>query len=300
MINVAKIPQKESSEHYLGAANVIGLVNSEGLLRLRLSAPQAGYEVVARNTVPLNNALEIGDEVLVNGDIFNDMYVIGLLAAIDGQQKKTALNKLEMGDGSYALLDDTSVSPALKIFSKRNELLIEYDPDAGKTRINIDTGNLEFIARNGNIVLDSANSIQLKGQNIEILGQAGVQLGVLDTFGRLSSSFSLSSCATSLSAARLNVTAHLTELQLKETRFFGSKFRGKIEDSQLLVDKLSTVANTISEKAKNVYRSAEELTQLKTGRMRTLVASTFHLKAKNSYIKSQEDFKVNADKIHLG
>jgi hypothetical protein len=49
-----------------------------------------------------------------------------------------------------------------------------------------------------------------------------------------------------------------------------------------------------------MYNTVEQLSQLKTGRMRTLVKSTFHLKAKNSMLKSEEDFKVRAEKIHLG
>jgi len=300
MINVAKASVEENSEHYLGPANVIGLASDEGSLRLSLTGLYSDCQVVARNATLLDEPLRVGDEVLVTGDVFSDMFIIGLLTPHKRQQKQVELKELKVADGSSAVLDDALGSPALKLFSKRNELLIEYSPEEGKTRINIDTGDLEFITRKGDIVFDSERNIQLKGQGIELSSKSGIKLGVLDSIGRVASSFSLGSYAATLSSAKLTIVAQLGAFQLKETRLVGSKFRGKIDDSKLVVDKLSTVANSISEKAQNVYRSAEQLTHLKTGRLRTLVASTFHLKANKSYIKSQEDFKVNADKIHLG
>ena len=299
MMNVTELYPKEMSTNYLGPAKVIESGENEGVVRVGLMAHQEKSEVSARITAPFIGSLEEGDEVLVAGDIFSDMYVIGMLASVKNH-KTTGPEKLEIGNGAYAMLDETSESPALKLFSRRNELLIEYDPESEKARINIDSGDLEFMTRNGDIVFNSANNIQLKGQNIELAGRSGVRLGVIDTIGRLASSFSLRACKTSLSSARLTITAQQGEFQLKEIRFVSSKFLGKIENSQLIVGKLSTIANSISVKAKNVYKTVEQLTQLKTGRMRTLVDSTFHMKAKKTYMKSQEDFKVKAEKIHLG
>ena len=299
MNNVAKLYPNDRS-HYCGPATVIELADSEGRVSVRLLEFKDTLEISARITVPLIDTLNLGDEVLVTGDVYREMYVIGLLATMTAHQQEPSLTQLDLGNGAYAVVDATSATSALQLFSKRNELLIEYDPESEKARINIEFGDLEFITRNGDIVLNSANNIQLKGQNIELASQSGIQLGVINKIGQLTSSFSLDACKASLSSAKLRVTAQLSELQLKETRLVGTKFRGAIEDSQLVVDRLSTVANTVTEKAKNVYRTVEQLTQLKTGRMRTLVASTFHLKAQKTMMKSQEDFKVNADKIHLG
>ncbi len=300
MLNITELYPKEMSSNYIGSAKVIGPGEKEGIVRLLLTTHLEESEASARITAPFIDSLEEGDEVLVVGVNYSDMYVIGLLTSKKNHKKKLGPEKLEIGNGAYAMVDETSESPALKLFSKRNELLIEYDPESEKTRINIDSGNLEFITQNGDIVFDSANNIQLKGQNIELSGRSGIRLGVINTIGQLVSSFSLRSCKARLSSAKLAITAQQGELQLKETRFVSSKFLGKIENSQLIVGKLSTIANSITERAKNVYKTVEELTQLKTGRMRTLVESTFHMKAKKVFMKSEEDFKVKAEKIHLG
>ena len=300
MMNITELYPKKMSSNYIGPAKVIGPGEKEGIVRLLLTTHLEESEASARITAPLIDSLEEGDEVLVAGENYSDMYVIGLLTSNKNHKKKLGAEKLVISNGAYAMVDETSESPALKLFSRRNELLIEYDPESEKTRINIDSGNLEFMTQNGDIVFNSANNIQLNGQNIELAGRSGIRLGVIGTLGQFVSSISLRSCITSLDSARLAITARQGEFQLKETRFVSSKFLGKIEDSQLIVGKLSTIAGSITEKAKNVYKTVEQLTQLKTGRMRTLVESTFHLKANKTYMKSQEDFKVKADKIHLG
>ncbi len=69
---------------------------------------------------------------------------------------------------------------------------------------------------------------------------------------------------------------------------------------KLISGKVETLANDIIEKAKTVYRTVEGLTQLRTGRMRTMVEASYHLKAKKTFLKAEEDFKVKAEKIHLG
>lgn len=67
-----------------------------------------------------------------------------------------------------------------------------------------------------------------------------------------------------------------------------------------IAEKLETLVDTVLEKAKNVYRFAEKLTQIKTGRMRTIVEGTSHLKTKKAFYKAEKDFKIKGDKIHLG
>jgi hypothetical protein len=60
---------------------------------------------------------------------------------------------------------------------------------------------------------------------------------------------------------------------------------------------LETRAQTIISKMKNIYQSVENLSQLRAGRLKTLVQSTVHLKSKSTVLQSEEDFKVRAERI---
>jgi hypothetical protein len=73
-----------------------------------------------------------------------------------------------------------------------------------------------------------------------------------------------------------------------------------LENIRLVAKKMETLVETIMEKATNVYRAVEKLTQLKTGRMRTLVEGTSHLITRKAFYKAEEDFKIKGEKIHLG
>jgi len=70
--------------------------------------------------------------------------------------------------------------------------------------------------------------------------------------------------------------------------------------SRWIADRVETLAGTVVERAKNTYRAVERLSQTTAGRMRTLVDETYHFKSKRAFLKSEEDFKIKGDKIHLG
>ena len=69
---------------------------------------------------------------------------------------------------------------------------------------------------------------------------------------------------------------------------------------RLLAGRLETVARTVMSNAENVYQKVEKLAQLQAGRVRTLVRSSWHIKARDTILKAEKDYKVNAEKIHLG
>jgi len=294
MSNVLELSSKKIGANYFGSATVVELAE-QGVYRLCLTEHYENVEAFARLAIPSISALDKGEEVLVAGDSFSKLYIIGLLT------NRASTEKVKACDGAYAVIGgDSSQSSVLQLFSKRNELIVEYDPESEKTRINVENGNLEFSTKNGDIVFDSAQNIQVNGQTIDLVARSGVRVGVANALGELASSLSIWQKKVKVSSAQIGVAAQQGEFQLKEARYVGGKFLGKVESSQLIVGKLSVVANSISEKANNIYRSVEQLTQLKTGRMRTLVESTFHMKSKKTFMKTEEDFKIKSDKIHLG
>jgi hypothetical protein len=64
--------------------------------------------------------------------------------------------------------------------------------------------------------------------------------------------------------------------------------------------RMEMVIETLVCKARNVFQKVEELTQVQSGRLRTLVKAAFLLKARNVSMRAEQDFKVDGEKIHLG
>jgi hypothetical protein len=95
------------------------------------------------------------------------------------------------------------------------------------------------------------------------------------------------------SARNVKISGHAIELNSQELNV-------KASSARWIIDRIETLAETMIEKARNVYRTVEQLSQLKTGRMRTLVEQTFQFKSRRAFLKSEEDFKIKGEKIHLG
>ena len=296
MSNIAKIYPEGTQSQQFRAATVSSGSDEQGFIAVDFSESHGSGHVYARVAVPLVQALAAGDEVLIAGE-GDKLYVIGVLST---RSPVRSLQRHDIGNGAYVMMDETKQSPTLQVFSGRGELVMEYDPESEKTRINISKGDLEFATQDGDIVLDSSQNIQLKGNAIELAGRSNIQLSVTDALGQLASALSVRPKRMKLSSSQLDMSAQKSEIHIKETRYLGERFRGTVDNTRLVVNKLTTIAGSITEKAKDVYKTVENLSQLRAGRMRTLVSSSFHLKAKKAYVKAEDDFKINADKIHLG
>jgi hypothetical protein len=261
MLNVVTKFGWMTETRYLGPAQVLDLDETENRVLLNLTGLPEGNMAWAQVALAGSHELAPGDTVLAVGNDLVDLYIIGLMNR--KEKSAGALKKIALSGGTYATTTGPSQDQKLQIFSKRNELLFEYDEEKNKARVNLESGDLEFITQNGNISFTSGREILLQGQSVGVMAQRG-------------------------------------DFRVEEMTCTGKRLQGEIGYVKLIAERMETISQSIIEKAKNVFRTVEQLSQLKTGRMRTLVDSTFHFKAKKAFLKAEEDYKIKAEKIHLG
>jgi hypothetical protein len=254
----------------LGPAEILKVDPAGRRVRLRLAGSEDNDGVWARLAMAADCELDVGDQVLVIGDSPSALYVIGLLAS--RESASVASKKLLLNGGAYATAGGPREEQTLRVFSGRSELLFEYDEAKRRARVNIENGDLEFVAMNGNIAFSSGRDVLIQGQSVGISSPSSIRIGTTDAGGKLQAAVSLQDQC----------------IELRGT------------EGRLAVERLQIAAQTLIEKAKNVFRTVEQLAQLKAGRIRTLVDSTYFFKAKRAFIKSEEDYKIKAEKIHLG
>ena len=284
---------------YFGPATVMDINEKEGLVLLRIESMGRDIRTWGRPAIPYPRKSICGETVLAAGEDINAVYIIGLL---DGSSaEETVERRVTLKNGAYASVSVNDGAENFQLCSESGELIFEYDPETGKSRLNIQSGDLEFVTKNGNINFISEKDICFTSkQSIEMGSRYGIRLAIINAIGRVISSMSLNPGKVKLSGPELGITAQRGEIHIEDSKFIGSNFSGTFKHAKVIAGKLETLANDVIGRAKNVYKTVEELSQLKTGRMRILINSTFHIKAKRSYLKSEEDFKVIADKIHLG
>jgi hypothetical protein len=298
MQNIAKIYENRSSERFFGTARIVRTDVKQEPVLVVSAGLHIKKEITARIVISLHRELASGDEVLVAEDNAGSFYIIGVLGQKD--EYVQPLKQMIVTDGTFASVSTSENGQTLCVYSNDNELMFEYDPDTKKSRIFSNAENVVFDAPKGNIELNAAGNIHLKGHQVELSGRSGIGLSVGQMFEKVRSAVLLKPGKIDVSSQELKVSARRAIMFFEEARNNIKTVVSKIGSARLIVDKLETTASSIIEKTKNAYRTTENLNQVKAGRMRMLIHSTFHLGSRSSIIKAKEDVKVKGEKIHLG
>ncbi len=299
MFALAEKESVRSKTSYFGPARVLEVNQAKGLVLLEIEGRAEGSEIWGCLAIPYAHLCQPGASVLVSGESLRALYIIGLLGA--NPDEKMGHQSLTLKNGAKAQISENAESEKLEFRSKTGELIFEHDPETGKSRVNLQSGDLEFVTQEGNIDFIAAGGIRfLSRQSIEMKSLLGVRILTTDLLGKVLSSVSLHLKKLSFQSPVIGMTAQRADLNIEESSYSGKNFVCRMGHLKLISGKVETLANDIIEKAKTVYRTVEGLTQLRTGRMRTMVEASYHLKAKKTFLKAEEDFKVKAEKIHLG
>jgi len=291
MLNLAEKFKRTPQSRYLGPATVVKTDADTGDICLSLKGhPQAAY-LWAQNALPGQHLFQKNDTVLVVGEIPDDLYVIGVLNQKDVNEASNS--KIELSKGAHAEVAGSPNEQALKVFSPKKELIFHYDEKSGNARVNMEAGDIEFVTEKGSITFAANKEIMFHGRSIGMTGAQGICLGIMDALGKLRNTLTLKDQSMKIDSPKVEIEAEQGKFNIEDGKYTGHSFHGKIE-------RLENFASTVITKARNIYQSVEELSQIKAGRMRTIVAKTFHFKSKKAFVKAEEDYKINADKIHLG
>jgi hypothetical protein len=266
---LALVVGEELSDLYL-----IGVLNGENASDApeRKIALSGGTQAEAAG----RQALQPGDMALVVGEDFADLYVIGVLN--QGDAPDSSEDKITLSKGTQAETEGSPGEQCLKVFSPNNELIFQYDEKTGNARVNMEAGDIEFVTENGNITFATNKEIMFHGRSIGMTGAKGICLGVMDTLGKLRSTLTLRQQSMKIDSPEVGLDAERGDFNVEETKYTGKRLLSK-------VDRLESIAGSVIAKARNIYQTVEELSQVRAGRMRTMVARTFHFKSKKAFVR---------------
>jgi hypothetical protein len=292
----ATILPMPSSHQGIEPAIVTGPCDPDGYVSVCRQGDTA--ERRARMAIQPRPALSPDDEVLTMTDGSGTMYVVGVLSLPNRPEKPG--EEVRLADGSSIRIDRSANNESLKLYSRNNELLIDYRSETGTMTVHAASGNLEFSAPEGGIAFRCAKDIAMEGNQVALNARSDLHVGIQEASGKAGPALSMRSRKTQLASPVFDLTVQRAQVFAQETEITGRKLLGRIADVQFVVRRIESVAETVMAKAKNVYRTVVELSQLRAGRQRTLIDTTSHTKARKTIVKSETDFKVKAEKIHLG
>jgi hypothetical protein len=133
-----------------------------------------------------------------------------------------------------------------------------------------------------------------------VRSRSAIGLVVEDVRGATQSVLALEGGTARLAAPVLDVATRRASLQAEETRYAGRSLLAEVASLRLIAGRVETVARTVVEKTRNLYRAVEELLETRAGRVRSLVDGTYHLKARDAVVRAERDVDVDGEKIRLG
>ncbi len=298
---------------FFGPARVVEVDDSGSRIQVMLAAagaegdqPSLPRSVWAERAMPLDCVLGWGDTVLVAGSESEDLYVIGVLGA-PGPVPESAPRSQPQSEGaremalSNGLRAESPDGESLSVYAADGRMLFRHDGDSGQSRVQLPEGDVEFVAGSGSIDFVAAEKIRFTSrQAIELSSLAGIRLAAHDAIEKATSLLNVTPRKVDFDSDELGVKASKAELSIEEASFRGQRLEATVRQIKSVVKRSETLAETVIEKAKNTYRSVEALSQLSAGRVRTLVEGAYQLKSRDAFLKSDEDFKIDGEKIHLG
>jgi hypothetical protein len=241
-----------------------------------------------------------GDEVLLNISHDGTAYITGVLAAAKSNQEIAGDDVFKISAGAWGKLSSENGKTQLQVFSPRNELIFEYVPEEEKTRVLVESGDLEISTTNGDICLNAGGDIKLDGNAVELRGQRHVALQVCDALNYARSWLTMGESKIRVHSSALDLRTRTAEMSVDRATYEGKQFSARVTRVKLALERIETVVTTLVQKARNVYHNVEQLSQLKAGRMRTLVQGSCYHKSEKAKFKANDSFSIDGDRINLG
>ena len=278
---------------FIGKATILR-TNIEGRgAWIHLDSLPGIHEFFAEDALGYGASFTEGDSVLVAGDDRGNFYIVGFLSP----KKRSALHT---PNGACAVVGNGKERNVFKLFSKNGKLILKYDTENGKLHLSSVSREIELSAGESNMIFRSSKDISFEAEAIHLKGRKVFNASVQSELHQQGPVFQLEKNSGTLSCPDFKISTKRIRFFSNELIFNARKVLGNLVKVLLNTEKLETRAQNIISKCKNIYQSVEGLSQLKADRFKALISSSYHLKSKKSVLKSEEDFKVRAERINLG
>ncbi|MFO0552671.1 MAG: DUF3540 domain-containing protein [Polyangiaceae bacterium] len=199
---------------------------------------------------------------------------------------------IELADGAVA----TAVGRGLELRDVRGRLLVRYVD--GMAEIAAPAGDLVLSAPEGRVVVQSAEDVEIQAGR-DVVHRAGRKAVLETTDG--SSRLEVAPVRTTLATPEVTVQARDATLEASNAvSAIARSLSTRAEHIAVRAEKYELAATRLFEKTRDAFREVADLAQTRAGRVRTVVGSTFSLRAGRTTITSKEDTSIDGRKVLLG
>jgi len=228
---------------------------------LRLTL-DGGQTVTAEPACDLGRA-PVGHRAVTLLSPTGEAVVIALAGSRPDAEPEPVPQVVTAGDGSSAALVRTPAGECLEIRDPDGQVLVRHETATGRTHLVSVPGDLDLVSLKGRVRIQAGRSVEVAAPRIRLAGEEA-------------------------------------ELDVERARLRASEAVAETRSAQVLTDRLTVVACTAIQRTQDLYRSVAGLFQSNAGRVKTVVEDSYDLKAKQTYIRADDQVRLLGDKIHLG
>jgi hypothetical protein len=253
-------------------------VAHDGLWVTACEGPSSPWQV--RCALPAGTRVERGDELVV---LHTAQGRVAIARVAGGDELSQ-----ELSDGTRVRIDGEKTR--IQVERADGTPLFQYSASEGQGTITMGHEAMSVIATGGDLNLRAAGAIRMQGHTVSARAKAGPN----------SSTFELSPRRASVSGEAVQLKGEAFELEATRSEIRGDELHGQHRRAVLHVEHLESTMDVVVSTARNVYQSVHDLLQQQVGSLRTLVAGTARLQARDVAHRAEQAYKVRAEKIHLG
>ncbi|MBX3274194.1 MAG: DUF3540 domain-containing protein [Sandaracinaceae bacterium] len=255
-------------------------VAAGGRLTLALAG---GGTLDALAAVPGYDAPRAGDRVVVLTDEEGASWVVGVLP-----RPASLIDEL---------LDEDD--EPVQVRDRRGRLLFEYDPATDRAVLHAPDGDLELSVPDGALRMSARDGVTLETDgHLALRGGRGAVLEAAKAQGP-AARVALQPGELTLVASVLTAAADRAELLATRVGVKAHQLDSHVDRVRTVAKVLDVRAGRIVERAKDVYREVERLSQTRAGRLRLVAKATAQLVGENTLLKARDRMKVKGERIHL-
>jgi hypothetical protein len=100
-------------------------------------------------------------------------------------------------------------------------------------------------------------------------------------------------------ARHVSTEAERAEVRVKEAHLVAGTLRSVVHRVRERAEVVERTAGRVVERAREVYRDVEELSQTRAGRLKLVADRALTALGRSTLVKAREDVKIKGDKIYL-
>jgi len=272
-------------------AQILRVVGStaDALIVTAHSGPAEPWRV--RSALPVDVHVSPGDEVVVLPSSEGPVAIARLRSPVPDEQAAPATRAGEaaiqpLADGTRVHADATSIS----VERADGTPLFRYSAEPGRGTVTLSAEALHLAASAGDLTLQAAGEIRMRSRTLSLKSSMPGADAALEIGPR----------SARLVGRALELAGETFKLDAAEAELSGGELRSSFKRAVIALDRLESTADVVVSRARNVYQSVQELLQQQAGNLRTLVAGSAQLRAREVTHRAEEAYKIRAEKIHLG